>query len=308
MSPATAAGFIVSWSVPSVVPLADLRRGIEACGLDGKYYAPDLKPASLVSRAGGKVAKASSDRGTRGLSRKIDLPTDRQITLEAVSRDGLSYRKLVRLGYDHGRHVLTADTLAAGGSLKTLQQEITETRKAGDVTRVLQRITEDHGRDLIPIRDGGGAYFIPAAHYLIGYLRTVVEAVGGSTFEFACTIGHHAGKGGAVATPASPSTTDRTGVSVANVITDYMLKQIGELGAAVAELGEDGKHIRSDVRRNRLTRVAELKDRLAAYSTLIEAQGARVQTALEQAESALLAKLAAAAKGVSEIEEVEAAE
>lgn len=273
MSPFSPAGFIVSWHVPTIVSLADLRAGITAAGLDALDYAPDLKAQSIVSRSAGAIAKRFNGKDQRNLSRKVEA-TKRQITTEYVDPNGLTYSKLARVEYDDSTGKLTSDVLTG---LDAVQTEIVATRKAGDVTRVLQRVTEDASSDLIPVRENGGAYFIPAGHAVIDKLQTIIEAVGGSMNRFACTIGHG-------------YDADATGQSVANVITDYMLKQIAELREAVAELGEKG--IRSDARRNRLSRVATLKDRLSAYASLIGASGERLTKELASAEEMLLAKLA----------------
>lgn len=273
MSPFSPAGFIVSWHVPSIVKLADLRAGITATGRDPLDLAPDLKAASVVSRSAGKIARELTGKTTRRLSRKVEHTT-RQITAEHVDAAGLTYSRDAAIGFDEQTGKLTSDVLTG---LDSIQDEIEHTRKAGDVTRVVQRIVEEAGSDLIPVRENGGAYFIPAGHAVIDAVRTVLEAVGGQMMQFACTIGHGADA-------------DRTGQSVASVITDYMLKQIGELQEAVDALNEKG--LRSDVKRNRLSHVASLKDRLAAYSSLIGGQHDAVEKALTKAESTLLARLA----------------
>ncbi len=281
MSPFSPAGFIVSWHVPSIVKLADLRAGIAATGRDPLDLVPDLKPASIVSRSAGKIARELSGKHTRRLSRKVEH-TKRQITAEYVDPTGLTYSRDAAIDFDTTTGKLVSAEFSA---LDAVQDEIEHTRKAGDVTRAVQRIVEEAGSDLIPVRENGGAYFIPAGHDVIDAVRTVLESVGGTMMQFACTIGHGVDA-------------DRTGQSVANVITDYMLKQISELQDAVALLGEKG--IRSDVRRNRLTLVASLKDRLAAYSSLIGAQHSAIEAGLTRAEDMLLAKLTASDEAAEE--------
>lgn len=275
MSPFSPAGFIVSWHVPSVVNVNDLRTGVALTGRNSMEFVPDLKPASLVSRSAGFLARALATKDTRRLARKVEH-TKRQITAEHVDASGLTYSRDAAIEYDETTGKLKSDVFSTS-NLDPIAREIDSTRKAGDVTRVVQRIVEEAGSDLIPVRENGGAYFIPAGHRIIDDVRTVLEAVGGSMMQFACTIGHGADA-------------DRTGQSVATVITDYLLKNIEELRTAVEELGE--RHIRSDVRRNRLTRVSELRDRLHAYASLIGASGERIEQELARAEEVFLAKLA----------------
>lgn len=269
----TPIGFIISWQVPSTVALADLRRGISKTGLDTFDLAPDLDPASIVARSAGLVAKLASAKDVKRLARKVEHKT-RQITREDHdAATGLTYTREMTLSFDDATHALVDD---AGVPQSAIQYEIETSRRASDVTRIIQRIVEQAGSDLIPVRKQGGAYFVPAGHVVIDKVRTVIEHVAGRLDTFACTIGHG-------------DAANQTGQSVANVITDYLLGQIEELKEAVAELNEGS--IRSDVKSRRLSRVAELKDRLANYASLLGAQHGTVSTALDQAEDALLAKL-----------------
>ncbi len=265
----TPIGFIVSWHVPAIVKLTDLRLGLLSAGLDANELAPDLQPRSLVSRSAALIAKNHSTKDVKRLARPVDAKT-RQITVEEVVGDKLEYGSEARIKYDDVQKVLISKEIS-NTILDDTAREIDETRTASDVTRVMQRIVNEAGTDLIPVREQGGAYFIPVGSSVITQMDTVLSAIGGTLTRFACTIGHGSEE------------------SVANVITDYMLKQIGELKAAVEELNEAG--IRADVKSRRLTRVAELKDRIAAYSTLVGAQAATLTTALNEAEMVLLAKL-----------------
>jgi hypothetical protein len=269
----TPIGFIVSWHVPATVALADLRSGLRAAGLDPMELAPDLQPRSLVSRSAALIAKAHSTKDVKRLARPVDAKT-RQITVEehSISGDSLQYGSEARIKYDDVQKVLISKEIS-NTILDEASKTVDDTRTASDVTRVMQRIVNDAGTDLIPVREQGGAYFIPVGSGVITQMDTVLSAIGGSLTRFACTIGHG------------------SEASVANVITDYMLKQIAELKAAVDELNEAG--IRADVKSRRLTRVSELRERIAAYTTLVGAQKDTLVQALDAAEVVLLAKLGA---------------
>lgn len=265
----TPIGFIVSWHVPAIVKLADLRQGLVNAHLDASELAPDLQPRSLVSRSAALIAKTRSSKDVKRLARPV-APKARQITREEHGGfDTLSYTRETGIQYDDTANRLTCDDPTV--DVDATAREIDETRTASDVTRVMQRIVDGAGSDLIPVREQGGAYFIPAGSGVIGQMDTVLQAIGGNLSRFACTIGHG------------------SEASVANVITDYMLKQIGELKQAVEELNETG--IRADVKSRRLTRVAELRERIYAYRTLIGAQEQTLATALNDAETVLLMKL-----------------
>lgn len=265
----TPIGFIISWNLPAVISLADLRAGLTQAGLDPDL-APDLRPASLVARSASFVAKTTSGKDHKKLARKLDHTT-RQITREDATPGSLTYTREAGIAYDDAAGKLVTDDPFLAQSLDQTAQHITETRTASDVTRIVQRIVEQAGSDLIPVREQGGAYFVPQGSGVIGQVSVVLNSIGGALTQFACTLGHG------------------TTASVANVITDYMLKQIAELQESVEELNEKG--IRADVKSRRLTRVAELRERVAAYASLVTTQGSKLTEAIDKAEAALLAKL-----------------
>lgn len=266
----TPIGFIVSWRVPAVIKLDDLRAGLISAGVDPDL-APDLRPASLVSRSASFIARTTSAKDQKKLARPTGH-TSRQITREDKGVTGdLSYAREAGIAYDDATAKLISDDPMLQSTMADTQQHITETRTASDVTRIVQRIVEGAGSDLIPVREQGGAYFIPQGHDIIGKVSIVLNTIGGELSQFACTIGHG------------------SDASVANVITDYMLKQIGELQEAVDELNEGG--IRADVKSRRLTRVAELRERVGAYASLVTTQGDRLTAAIDKAEATLLAKM-----------------
>jgi hypothetical protein len=273
------AGFIVSWKVPASVSLDGLRSGITSAGFDAYDMAPDLPHVSLVSRAAAYIAKVTSDPNTRKLARKVSHMT-RQITRETADHaDGLAYTKEAAIRFDDVTGTLVSDEPSIAAMLPETAAHVFNTRTANDITRIVQRIVNEAGSDLIPVREQGGAYFIPLGHNVISKIATMLSAIGGEMSTFACTIGH-----GHEASKAAEQ-------SVANVITDYLLKQIGDLRKSVDELNETG--IRSDVKSRRLTRVAELRERIGAYASLISAQSGKLNDALASAEVALLAKLTA---------------
>lgn len=274
-------GFIVSWHVPAIVNLTDLRRGLLFATLDPQELAPDLQPRSLVSRSAAMIAKSASTKDIKRLARPT-APKARQITAEEVNGTTLTYTREAGIQYDDATGKLTSDYAPIAAGLDDVAREIDGTRTASDVTRVMQRVVDLAGSDLIPVREQGGAYFLPAGSRVIEQMDRILHEIGGTLSRFACTIGHG------------------TEGSVASVITDYMLKQIAELKQAVDELNEAG--IRADVKSRRLTRVAELRERIHAYTSLVGAQAETLTQALDVAETALLAKL-----GETPAEAVEAA-
>lgn len=265
----TPAGFIVSWKVPDVVDVTVLRAALRTAKLD-EDLAPDLKPASVVSRTSSYLAKARSGASHKLLSRAVGYGK-RQITLEEPDGDDLKYTREAAIGLAADGFTVESDSPLLTPILPSTVITIKATRTASDITRIVQRVVEGAGSDLIPVREQGGAYFIPSGHGIVGAVQTLLEGIGGELSKFACTLGHGSDE------------------SIANTIADYMLKQVSELQESIDGLNEAG--VRSDVKSRRLSRVAELRERLGAYATLISIQGERVEKALTSAEASLLAKL-----------------
>lgn len=266
----TPVGFIVSWKVPATVQVKLLRDSLTAAGLDAGELAPDLKPLQLVARTAGFIAKLTSQPDARRLARPVNH-TSRQITREEVVADDLTYTREASIKLDEHTHQVVCDEPTIAAMLPSTTSEVYDTRTASDVTRIIQAIVSACGSDLIPVREQGGAYFIPQGQGIITQLHTVLDGIGGELTTFACTLGHGSDE------------------SIANTITDYLLKQVGELQESIDELNEAG--IRSDVKNRRLSRVADLRERVGAYATLIQAGGQQLKLALDKAEDSLLAKL-----------------
>lgn len=275
----TPAGYIISWKVPTIVDLKALRTGLEQAGLDPEELAPDLKPAALVARTAGFIAKLTSDDDRKRLSRPVAHGV-RQITAEEHVDDDLTYTKEASLKLAADGITLECDDPKFAEMVPSSSSTVATTRTASDVTRIVQRVVESVGSDLIPVREQGGAYFIPNGNKVIEQIASLLTGIGGSLSTFACTIGHGSEE------------------SIANVITDYLLKQIAELKDSIEQLNEEG--IRADVKSRRLTRVAELRERVAAYASLLGTQSTMLNATIAAAEASLLAKLGPAKEPTSE--------
>ncbi len=263
-------GFIVSWRVPATVDVKVLRESLTGAGLDALDLVPDLKPPQLVARTAGYIARLTSDKESKKLARPVNH-TARQITREEVVEETLTYTREASLHIDERTLKVVCDNPTISAMLPTTTSEVYETRTASDVTRIIQKVVEACGSDLIPVREQGGAYFIPQGGALITQLNTLLGGIGGELSRFACTLGHGSDE------------------SVSMTITEYLVKQIEELRESVDSLNEKG--VRSDVKNRRFTRVAELKEKIRAYASLLQTGTEKLNAELDRAEATLLAKL-----------------
>jgi hypothetical protein len=259
-------GHIITWRVPTRVPLDSLRAAMAEAGIP-EALAGDLHPRHALARALREMA-----HGQPRIVRR--LPTDdqdrprMQLTREYLTKLGLDYQRECVLTLDGG--VVRGDDAAIVTEAQRLLREHIETRMTHDLTRLVQRVVSEAGTDLIPVREAGGAYFVPAGAGVVAQLAVLLERIGGKLCLFAVTLGHG------------------TEESIANTLADYLIGQIGEFRESIKGLGED---TRADVRTRRLERIAGLKQRLSSYRTLLGAIADRVAGVLREAEGDLLAKI-----------------
>lgn len=273
------AGHIVSWRAPAATTLAMLRSALTAAGFDAMALAPDLTPEQRLSRVATSVARAdshwSAKRLARSTSRRVKQLTVETVNLDTAAPDGVSlgYTKQDALRLDPDTGSITAES---GRDMVPFARVADEYRTGSDVGQIVQRIVWEHGRDLIPIRPQGGAYFIPAGpetEQLVGRLAKVLYDIGGRLFAFSCLLGQ------------SPT----EDASIALAVTDYLAAQLAELREAVAHVTDD---TRADVAARRMQDVANLRQRLAAYASMLAGQAETITADLDKTEAELLAKVA----------------
>jgi hypothetical protein len=264
--PQKAVGHIITWQSPTSVAIAALRAGLALAGIDPKL-ARDLSDYSKLARTARGLSK--SDSATKRIARPVEGKRARQLTREHAENGGLRYDREAMLALnENGRLVVDAPEIEAAA--RAAFDSAQERRSASDVTRLIKRIVESAGSDLMPLRDQGGVYFVPSGHAVVAQLETLLGHVGGSLRKFAVTIG------------------DGSEQSIAAVVADYLSSEIAALRESVAELDSDA---RADVKARRMERLAELRAKLAAYSTLLAASAGTVQSALDSADAAIVAKL-----------------
>lgn len=259
-------GHIITWRVPARVSLDSLRAAMSEAGIP-EALAGDLHPRHALARALREMAQGQPRIVRRLPADDQDRPR-MQLTREYLSGVGLAYERESVLTLDGG--VVRGDHAGIATEAQRLLQEHIDTRLTNDLTRLVQRVVEEAGTDLVPVREQGGAYFVPAGAAVVAKLAILLERIAGKLSTFAVTIGHG------------------TDQSIADTLADYLISQIGEFRKSIEGLGEDA---RSDVRTRRIERIATLRQRLDGYRTLLAASADRVAGVLSEAEGALLAKI-----------------
>ena len=150
-------GEIITWSASGVkVSHLTLVEALRDSGLD-EGVARELAPRHAFARACRKLSEARIIRPVSEDAHAITF----QFTAERREEGRYSYEMETLLTLEKARGKVRCDL----PGLATLAQEELDrciaVRTGGDVTRVVQRLFERQA-DLFPIREQGGAYFVPA--------------------------------------------------------------------------------------------------------------------------------------------------
>jgi hypothetical protein len=264
-------GEVITWSCSGVsVPYLDLLAALRDSGLD-EGVARELAPRHAFSRA---CKKLTRERIIRQVA-EDDTHLQFQFTAEHKDGDRYSYDFETLLTLEKARGLVTCDL----PGLATLAQEELDrciaSRTGGDVTRVVQRLFERRA-DLFPIREKGGAYFVPQEH------AAFVD--GAQAF-----LGKLNGRMNRFPVPAGTPHGDR---SVKDAVAGGIAALIEEHRAAIAAFG-------ADTREATLERAAErirlVRHKVGAYAAYLQEERDRLERDLAEAARELRAKVEALA-------------
>ena len=263
-------GHIVAWRVPSQVSLDALRAGLRTAGLD-EDLAGDLHPRHVLSRA---LRDMKQGRVIAKLQSVSDDAVSFQLTAQLVGSDSVDYQREAIVHLDLRSGVVSADDAAIEQRARELVAEHSAKRMTSDLTRLVQHLYDAHKADLVPIREQGGAYFVPDAHSaLVDQSRVFLGAIGGRLNSFAVRLG-----------------CGDTAESVADAMADYITGLVAEFRASCADLTPES---RQGVIGRRAERISELRQRLECYRGLLGATADGIDSAIKAAEAELLARISA---------------
>ena len=270
-------GEVITWACPgAAVRLADLVSALAAAGLDERV-ARELAPRNAFTRACKRLARARVIRPAAEDAATITF----QFTAEARHGDRYEYELKTMLTLDKRTGAVTCGL----PGLATLAQEeldrCTEARTGSDVTRIVQKLFERHA-DLFPIREKGGAYFVPAAHAaFVGRVEGFLGRVNGRVARFPV--------------PAGTAEGDR---SVQGAVAAGLSALIDDYRRAVA--GFD-----ADTREGTLARAAEriraAKFKVECYAEYLAGEKGRLEREVAAAGRELRAKVAAIAASAAPV-------
>lgn len=151
-------GTIVTWSSGadgSTHKYSQVTEALNKAGLDGKY-SRELLPRHAFSRA---ARKLSEDRVIEIFTQnETDLVF--QFTKMHLGETEWEFNREAFVTLNKITGTVTSDNHDLARTAQVELDNAMETRTTADVTRIVQRLFEDHA-DLIPVRDAGGVYFVP---------------------------------------------------------------------------------------------------------------------------------------------------
>lgn len=260
-------GQIVSWQVPKEVSISDLRDALRAADLD-PGMAADMAPQNALKRA---FAQMKEGRIIRQLRRDGDEIWF-QFTAEHLDDKEVTYDKEAELSLDVSTGWVWCSVDELRDQASQLLCEHQNKRMTSDLTRLVQKIYESRLADLIPIREQGGAYFVPDMHReVVDKTRTLLREIGGNLRTFAVRLG-----------------SDDTSESVAESLNEYLVQLVEQFKASCADVTGDSSDRIVDHRQNRL---AELRRKLECYQGLLGEWSGAIQSHIESAEQEFLRKI-----------------
>ena len=170
-------GKVATWKAPDgEVKLADLRQAVTGAGLD---------PAVVHDMAN----RTAFNRAVKDLIDKNELVRKVEEGGEIITFQFTDERKQGgKLVYDERCIVYlnkTTGTLTGSdsGIVHKVQMQLNEhldKRCPADITRLIQKIFDKYGGDLVPLRKQGGVYFVPDSNQdILDKVSAVLSAIGG---------------------------------------------------------------------------------------------------------------------------------
>ena len=179
-------GTIVSWKVPNEIGLDELRLALTDAGLDAGLAA-DMAPRHALTRA---MRGLSKNRVIRKLKISSGNLTFQMNRVQVAGGGHIDYPHETDVTLDLTTQVVSCPDPVIERAATDLLNEHIGKRQTGDLTRLIQKIFDSRAADLIPIREQGGAYFVPDRSVdLVDSMRTLLNKIGGNLRSFDIRLG-----------------------------------------------------------------------------------------------------------------------
>lgn len=259
------AGNIVSWESPKEeVLFADLRCALGVNGFS-EDLAKEMAPRNAFSRACKQMKEDRVIDKVEETKEEIKF----QLTRKSLVGTELEYTKEcdMFLNKETGRVHGSNTQLAEHAEKLVFHHQ--NVRCSADITRLIQKIFENSGGDLVPVRKQGGVYFVPHTHTeLIHRIGSLMSTLGGALNLFAVD-----------------ASDEKTKECVAEQMTDHLLGLIDEFKANCNGITADTGQATIE---RRVDNVIEIKGKLQSYESLLTGYVDKISREIDDAERVLL--------------------
>lgn len=263
-------GELVTWSCGGVkVTYADVVRALKDADLDHNV-ARRLLPRNAFKRACKALSGNRVIREIKELSSSVELVF--QFTREKLENKEFVYETedLVRIHRETG--AITCGSEELRQLAQSLLDSAVESRTGSDVTRIIQRLFEQHA-EMYPVRDRGGIYFCPIAFKeFVDKIASFMAAMNGTLDRWPVPAGLASSK---------KSVKESLDAGIARAIEDHL--------AAIEKFDEgtrDGTFERHE------QAIATTAFKIEAYQSLLEEKVETLRSAVDRASNLLRAKMA----------------
>jgi len=253
-------GTIVTWGAPPSITISNLRAALSSAGLDPNI-AKDLLPRNAFSRAARELEEG---RIIRKVTEEGDLIRF-QFTREEADSTEIRYSKEAIVTLDKTTGIVTCmDPVLQQSAQDELDRQMGH-RKSADVTRLVQKVFDQHKGDLVPLRQNGGVYFVPDTHKaLVEQVWHFLLGIGGTMSRFTINAGDAATSG-----------------SVADSLVEHFSGMITDLHQQIGEVGVDSS---DEAIKRRFDQISLLRAKLGSYSYLLQDTAEQIEKGIKLAE------------------------
>jgi hypothetical protein len=241
-------GVIVSWVPPKQeTTLPALHSAMKVSGLDPALV-KEMSPTVAFNRA-------IKDLSEKRIIRKVEGTMGGdvvafQFTRETQAGGELHYNKEAVVYLNTSSGVVTCADPTIQRNAQQLVDNHRAVREPADITRLIQKVFDVAGGDLIPVRQQGGCYFVPQSNmHLLENIRKLLDEIHGKLCEWEVS-----GK------------SEATRETVAANVSDHMFALIDELKEKCEGITVK---TREDVLARRFQDIATLSAKLEANRTLM---------------------------------------
>lgn len=214
-------GEVITWDAHGPHPFSRVKQALSDCNLDPKL-ARERLPQHAFTRAARSMEEERLIEAVRDDGQEIVFQFTKRHVVSDTAEGGeqLEYRKEAKVRLDKSTGKITCKNAEIQAKAQAELDRHLDERTTGDITTIVQRLFREHA-DLIPLRQAGGAYFVPILHQaLIVQVHEFLQKLGGRINRFPV-----------------PEGTQYGDQAVQASVEDYLGKIIEDHAQAVKNLG-----------------------------------------------------------------------